>query len=218
MIRLGQRDRGQITTALVIVGTVIVVALGVAASKLGQATDQKSLVQNAADASALAAAQQIRADAPGQIREAILRGGGGFGCDLGEGAASDFANRSLANLVQYCYDAERDSVEVGVQSQANSASGVPAVATATASLGLRLGPCSVPPTPTPTPTSTPTTAPPTGPAPPAGPAPPPPSPPTGEVRCGDLVIPIVFDSGTGEITIDLSDSEVRARLAPALTS
>ena len=90
---LKRDDRGQVTTALVIIGTVLVVALGMLATKLGQATDQKSQVQSAADAAALAGAPRIRPDAPGPIVLAIKSGGeADFTRGLGQPAAAAMAN------------------------------------------------------------------------------------------------------------------------------
>ena len=199
MTRIRGNDRGQITTALVIVGTVMVVALAVVVTKLGQATDQKSQVQSAADAAALAGAQQIRSDAPGLILAALLPGGdkAPFNCGMGRAAASDFANRAGARVVQYCYIAGSDTIQVLVYSETNSVSGAPAKAKAEARLGLALGDCVVP-TPTPTPTPTPNI--------------------DATVRCGDLLIPIDFDGASGGVRIRLSDSEIRGLFTPALKS
>lgn len=164
MNRLRRDDGGQITTALVIVGTVLVVSLGLLVTKLGQATDQRSQVQSAADAAALAGAQQIRHDAPLQILNAIRAGGGGnFVSGMGHEKASELANRGGAQLVQYCYSPLDDTVTVAVDSLNNSASGSPAKAGAVSQVGLALGDCKVPrppppppatPSPSPTPMST----------------------------------------------------------------
>ena len=40
----------------------------------------------------------------------------------------------------------------------------------------------------------------------------------GEVRCGDVAIPIVFDGASGLIAIGLSESEIRDLFTPALKS
>lgn len=213
MIRLMRDDRGQITTALVLVGTVLVVAFGAYVTKLGQATDQVSHVQTAADAAALAAAQQIRNDVPALLLAAVLGGDTTpFNCGLGAGAASDFANRSGAQVVQYCYYAESDTVQVSVAGLSDSVSGSPAKAKAESRVGLGLGPCVVPEAPTPA------SAPPSPPSPAPTTPPPPPPDVSGEVRCGDLRVPVVIAGVSGVIRIGLSDSEIRDLFTPALKS
>jgi hypothetical protein len=223
MNRLRTDDRGQITTALVIVGTVLVFALALAGSKLGQATDQKGDVQTAADAAALAGAQQIAHDAPGLVLKAVLSKTSGppadnppadnppadntaeFDCGTGRDSASRFATQNGARLTDYCYYPGTDTVSVTVQSLTNSVSGSPAMATAQARVGVALGDCDFPspqtsePTPTPTATfsSTPSGSPPDVP---------------GTVRCGDMDIPVVAQGGS--VRIDLTDAD----FTPALKS
>jgi hypothetical protein len=224
MSRLRRDDGGQITTALVIVGTVLVVALGLLVTRLGQATDQKSQVQTAADAAALAGAQQIRHDAPIEILRAIrARERGDFGCGMGREKASELANRGGASLVQYCYSPGDDTVSVLVDSLANSASGSPAKAGAVSRVGLALGFCTVPapppPPPPPSPTQTPTPPPTPTPTPTPTLTQTPPPDVADVVQCGAVLIPIVFDGASGDLRIGLSVSEIRDLFpTPALKS
>lgn len=213
MTRLSRDDRGQITTALVMVGIVLLVALGLLVTKLGQATDARSKVQSAADAAALAGAQQIRKDVPGLVLTAIRdRAKNPFvqpECGMGRAQAMDFAGRAGAEVVTYCYHPETDTVQVSVESLSVSVSGEKAKAAAEARVGRTLGECDVLPTspttsPLPT-TSTPTTTPSTlanGGV---------------TVACGDLSIDVVLDDSTGVITRP-SISEIFDMFEPALKS
>jgi uncharacterized membrane protein len=145
MSRLRRDDRGQITTALVMVGIVLLVALGLLVTKLGQATDAKSKVQSAADAAALAGAQQIRKEVPELVSTAIQDGGASpFVLDPGEMGvkqAWDFAGRAGAAVIEYSYIPDTDTVHVKVESLSLSVSGSKAVAVAEARVGKTLGVC-----------------------------------------------------------------------------
>lgn len=213
MTRLGRDDRGQITTALVMVGIVLLVALGLLVTKLGQATDQKSKVQIAADAAALAGAQQIRKDVPGLVLTAIRdRAMNPFAqnpCGMGREQAMDFAGRAGAEVVTYCYDPDTDTVQVSVESLSVSVSGEKAMAAAEARVGMTLGACNVlPAAPTTSPpptTSTPTTTSSTR------------ANRSVTVACGGLSIDVVLDDSTGVIT-QPSISEIFDMFEPALKS
>jgi hypothetical protein len=195
MNRLKHNDRGQITTAFVMVGTVMVLALGMWAAKLGQATDQKSHVQIAADAAALAGAQQIKKDAPGQILAAITAGGvGDFNCDLGQAAATDFAIRAGASVLTYCYSSGTGIVTVSVASLTNSVSGKPAIAHAKARVGPSLANCVLP---KPKPVVPPDT--------------------TDTAVCGSQDIPIVIHGDGSPITI-VPGFDIGGLFTPALIS
>jgi uncharacterized membrane protein len=209
MTRLRQDDRGQITTALVMVGIVLLVALGLLVTKLGQATDQKSKVQTAADAAALAGAQQIRKEVPQLVLTAIHDGAANpfvlNPCGMGEAQARDFAGRAGAAVTEYCYFPGTDTVQVKVESSSLSVSGSKAMAKAEARVGRTLGDCGVLPaataaTASPTPTAT------------------LPTPPNGKVSvtCGALSLDVVLDS-TGVIT-EPSISDVFGMFEPALKS
>jgi len=208
----GEAGQGTLEYVGMIIVAVMVVALGVLVTKLGQATDQKSEVQSAADAAALAGAQEIRKEAPALILAAILAGGGGpLACGLGRGEASNLANRGRARVVQYCYYPVEDTVRVSVDSLANSAAGTPAHATAEAQLGLSLDSCVLPASPVP-PTTAPPTPAPTVTSPPTTPPPPPPD-VGAEVRCGELMIRIVFAGGSGVIK-GLTEAKIRDLFVP----
>ena len=218
MTRLSRDDRGQITTALVMVGIVLLVALGLLVTKLGQATDQRSQVQSAADAAALAGAQQIRSQLPGLVLTAIRNQAkdpfaGSPACGMGNAEAADFALRAGASVTTYCYYPDSDTVQVSVESLSVSVSGDRARADAQARVGMTLGPCDVLPTPpstttsapattsTPTMTATPTTT----------------SPPTNvTMACGGLSLDVVLDHA-GVIT-QPSISDIFDMFEPALKS
>jgi uncharacterized membrane protein len=203
MTRVSRDDSGQITTAVVVVGIVIVVWLGLVVAKFGQAIDEKSHFQTAADAAALAGAQQIVKEIPGLVRTSI--GGSGLGHFLSDGcsgqgleAARGFAVTAGAEVKQYCYDSRNDTVLVAVEGKADSVvTGSPAktTATATAQVGLILGDCQLPVTPGPT--GTPTT------------------PPPSDILCGNL--PIRMGPGpTGGDIVDMTDSEILGLFNPRL--
>lgn len=229
MTRLSRDDRGQITTALVMVGIVMLVALGLLVTKLGQAADQKSKVQIAADAAALAGAQQIRMEAPGRILSAIGSGHGGNpfpgnGCiGVGQDAAKDFADRAGAAVTEYCYTPSTDTVQVYVKNRDwdVSVSAAPARAQAEARVGWPLGACDtlVPLTPIPPLPST--TSPPTD-SPTTTPTPVPTTTPASDVQrtvnCGKLPVEIVLDGASGEITHLPSPSDIFDMFTPALKS
>jgi Flp pilus assembly protein TadG len=217
MTRLRRDDRGQITTALVMVGIVLLVALGLLVTKLGQATDQKSKVQIAADAAALAGAQQIRKEVPELVRAAIRgRVADPFGNmgDMGHAQAENFAGRAGAAVKTYSYDPDSDTVQVSVESSSASVSGEPAKAEAQARVGKTLGRCNVLPTLAPTPTTS---------TPPASTTTTTSTPTTSTpanlnvtVDCGGLSLDVVLDD-TGLITLP-NFSDIFDKFEPALKS
>jgi len=151
MTRLSRDDRGQITTAVVVVGIVVVVWLGLVVVKFGQAIDERSHFQTAADAAALAGAQQIRAQIPGLVRISIEGAGTGkfmsAARGLGQEAAMDFAGRAGSDVTNYSYDPISDTVRVSVIGRAESlVVGSPLKATAVARVGLMLDECQIPDT------------------------------------------------------------------------
>lgn len=217
MSRLRKDDLGQITTALVMVGTVMVCALAVFATQLGQATDQKSRAQSAADAAALAGAQQIAKDAPELALKALLPDVGGqhkpdqFDRLVGKDSASAFALRAGARLVSYYYDVDSDTVRATVISL-DSLAGSSARATAEARVGVDLGECE--PQTLPSPSESPAPSPTPGAGNPAG------SPPLdakSTVTCGGVEFPIVTDA-SGNSSIDLSEATISDLFTPALKS
>jgi uncharacterized membrane protein len=153
MTRLSRDDSGQITTAVVIVGIVVVVWLGLAVTKFGQAVDERSHFQTAADAAALAGAQQIRKQIPELLQTSLDRSGiGSFMSNasdnvLGQDAAADFADRAKAEVTDYHYDPRSDTVTVFVRGRADSVvtgSSLKTTATAKAGVGLILDGCRPP--------------------------------------------------------------------------
>src|SRR5512142_3012051 len=148
--RIGpDRDSGQLPTALIILvffGMLIV--LFWIMLPIGEATDQKAGSQAAADAAALAAAQQIGDDLPDVITTAAARAtdtgrlldlfsdlAGGYGRE----AAIDFANRNGSSVTAYNYARAVDQVEVTVQERRATVNGDHAASRARAAIGLRLG-------------------------------------------------------------------------------
>jgi hypothetical protein len=213
---LKQNDLGQITTALVMVGTVMVFALAMVAAKLGQATDQKSQVQSAADAVALAGAQQIAKDAPELAVKSLLSDLAGqvqqdhYDCRAGQVSALDFAQRAGVQLVTYCYELPSDTVHVTVSSLTKSVSGLTAKATAEARVGVSLGECVRRSAPTSTPSAAQTPPPLTA----GEPGGPPLLDGRFDVDCGDVTFPIEVVNGNAKIL--LPDAEIRALFEPAL--
>ncbi|KYH45603.1 pilus assembly protein TadG-related protein [Branchiibius sp. NY16-3462-2] len=189
-------ERGQAVTAVVVAVTLLLLGVGfLAFVKYDKATDQASNLQTAADATALAAAQQIAKDAPSAIIDALLRGRGLSG--LGQDAANDFAGRGGASVISYHYYPDSDRVEVTVQSQRKLESGRQETRSAVARTGMRLGPCRLPDAPTPTPTPTPPPAPSpssstSGAATPSPTTSTPPPDTDAVATCGDVQIPITF--------------------------
>lgn len=166
--------------------------------RLSKATDEASGLQAAADAAALAGAQSVVTDAPGQIVSALVSGQSIPG-GLGQSAASDFANRNDSTLVSYSYSPVQDRVRVTVRSQDSLESGEREERSAAAKLGMALGPCDVPDTPAPPSTST-TTSPSSSPSgsssssPSTTPPAPPPVDDIGDaIQCGGLELPVLWE-------------------------
>lgn len=144
-------------TLIVVVGILLLAFAMLFGVRISKATDEASGLQAAADAAALAGAQSIVDDAPGQIVSALVNGQQIPG-SLGQGRAEDFANRNDATLVSYGYSPSQDRVRVTVRSKDVLESGEREERTAGAKLGLALGPCETPQTPA-TPTSSSTSSP-----------------------------------------------------------
>lgn len=219
-------DSGQLPTALmtlVFVGLVMVIFL--IALPLGQATDLRSGAQSAADAAALAAADQVQEDLVADLGTALddvrtrddLRGLLSFmGAGYGMAGAGDYAGRNQAELTGYAFSrlgglgpGGGGQIRVTVQGRpvADQSTGGRAAAVAYAKLGLRLGECELDDDATPT-----TTPPDPDPDPePTDPdAEPPPPPDIGtELRCGELVLRFTIRGvdGRPRLDSDLSDLE-----------
>lgn len=189
--------------------------------RLSKATDEASGLQAAADASALAGAQDVLTNAPGQFVSALMNGRG-LPCGLGQDKATTFAERNDASLVRYCYYPADDRIEVTVRSKDVLESGEREERTASAKIGLKLGPCTTPPEPTPSTTSTTTSPSPTSssssPSSSTSTTPPPPPPDvTGTMSCGDLDIPVTWPGDGGDMKIDFNASLIEdLDLEPAL--
>lgn len=216
MTRCARREAGQVGTWPVLVVALLVLALGVTAyTRLSTAVQEEATIQLAADAAALAGAQSIGVDAPGRLVSA-LNSGQPLPCGLGRDAAADFAGRNGSSVVSYCYHPVSDRVEVTVRSARVTESGARETASATAKVGLRLGPCSFgtppPPTPTPTPTPSPTSTPTT----PVSPPPPPPDVETSGT-CGDLDIDVTWPGSGGGPTFSWNAAMLRSMIDPRLT-
>ncbi|MFC6715130.1 pilus assembly protein TadG-related protein [Branchiibius cervicis] len=196
-------EAGVASTAIIVCVTLLLLTLGVVGFvRFDRATDQASGLQNAADSSALAAAQEIARDAPGALA-GVLTDGGNLSCGLGQNAAGDFAGRNGADVVSYCYYPVSDRIEVTVRSRDVLESGKREQASAVARTGMRLGPCRLPdrPTPTPTPSPSPTS---TGPSPSSTPSPTTSTPPPDSdatASCGDLQIPLTFPGDGGPVVV-----------------
>ncbi|MFS0701353.1 hypothetical protein AB6N24_15390 [Cellulomonas sp. 179-A 4D5 NHS] len=147
-------DRGLVTSALVVVVCVGVVALlFLAVLPLLVGTDQKSRTQTAADAAALAGAEAVREHALAHLGDVIRPVGGVSFADLlgpsrGLGQAQVYAARNDATVGEYRYDPFADEVRVVTRStQAPPRSGgEPASidrtqAGATAEVGVDLAEC-----------------------------------------------------------------------------
>lgn len=211
----GSRERGQVTTAIVLsvtVGLVAVALFGLVA--LARGADERTKSQSAADAAALAGADALNDLLPGLFAQIGSKHGWRdvFGCGLGRGAAADFASRNDATLTDYCFDVGDDEVRVRVRMNDPVTDDVgPATAKATARTGLDLGHCDwddeEPPTPSTTsPSTTPTSS---------------PSPTTTEpppdygttLRCHGVTVRFVVDGETGKLTLDDIDFDpFKARL------
>jgi hypothetical protein len=179
---------------------------------LGQASDQRTSAQSAADAAALGAATEIRDDLPRALLAAVARLRtqadlpgllDGLGCGVGGAAAQRYAAANKADVTNYCYVPGRDQIQVEIRSRQVAANGARAQAKAVARLGPRLGACRLTP-------------------PAGGPAPaPPPAPggPTGSVtvRCGDLALDFAID-GTGLPSLTTSLRGFINQLRPRLVA
>jgi Putative Flp pilus-assembly TadE/G-like len=194
---------------------------------IGQATDQKTGSQAAADAAALAAAKQIGDDLPGEISRALSSASGpagllnllsGVGTGFGREGAVEYAGRNGADVTSYQYSRFGDQIDVAVQDRATASTGGRAVSRARAELGVRLGDCRLTNDPVRTPSPTPTPSPTATPDPDATPAPPPPPADVGTVlRCGDLALHFTLDGRTGHPRLDSSLDDLRAQFRPKLT-
>lgn len=211
-------ENGQAPTAIIVVVAVLLLALAMLyLPRLAKASGQADAIQSAADAAALAGAQQIAKDAPGALVSALVSGHG-LSCGMGQVAASSFADRNGTNLVSYCYHPTTDRVEVVVESKNVTETGRRERRSATGSLSLDLGPCELPDPPEqpPSPSTPPPPDEPGGP-----PATPPTSPPPPDVElvahCGAVDIPITYPGDGGPVEVHLDAATLRTLFRPRLT-
>lgn len=211
------RERGAATLSLILTLCILVVAFAVFyTTRIGKFGAQESTLQTAADAAALAGAQEIVSQAPGQVVSSI-RTGSGFAGTLGQSAASEFAQRNGATLIRYRYLAASDRIEVTVRSQNALVSGARESATASAQVGLRLQACVVGPAPSPSP-STPASPSTPGGSPSPRPTTPPPTSYDTMADCGDLRVPVTMPTGAGAPVLKITAAELKGRFTPALTA
>lgn len=156
-------DSGQVATGLIICAVLALIALTFwVMLPIGSAVNQKSGVQNAADAAALAGADDVIDHVVDDL--ATLPNGpfrpGTFFCGLGESDARTLAQDNGAHVTSYCYDWRRDTATVEVASNKALSGGQHSKAKAVARTGVPWGACHFVglPEPTPTPTPTPTSS------------------------------------------------------------
>lgn len=152
--RLGSRrsdsGAGPVTVFLVLGVLALVFAAGFTA--LGAvAGDESSTAQHAADAAALAGAQQVLDDLPDSVRpgfrqpdEIVGLLGGGRCAQAGRAAASRLAAANGASLTRYCWNVFGDTVSVSVTLDSTNVSGAPASADAEAATTFEATGCRFP--------------------------------------------------------------------------
>lgn len=210
--------------AIVVVVSLLLLAFAMAVGvRLSKATDQASGLQGAADAAALAGAQSIVTDAPGQIVSALVNGNVIPG-NLGQPAAQDFASRNDTTVVSYSYSPSQDRIRVTVRSNEVMESGNREERSAAAKVGMPFTACD--PSEEPDAPELPEEEP-QGPADPADeepqedPAPPPVEDVSDTLECGGLDIPISWEwdeDGGWELESHVDASLIKdLALEPALT-
>lgn len=194
-------DRGQVTTALVLVVSASLLSVALLGIVLiGRGVDSKSKAQTAADAAALAGASVLTDALPdlvGLLSSVDDTLAAHVGCDLGRADAEEYAAKNGATLTDYCFDLASGRVAVAVRmNEPVSADVGPATASAVASTGLDLSGCGFT-DPEPSEDTD-------GPEPSDGPTdgPPPPPPDSGTtLDCGPLQVEFVIDGETGALHV-----------------
>ncbi|WP_338749333.1 pilus assembly protein TadG-related protein [Janibacter alittae] len=179
------------------------------ATRLSKATDEASGLQAAADAAALAGAESIVDDAPGQIVSALVNGQAIPG-SLGQANAQDFAGRNDATLVSYSYSPAQDRIRVTVESKAVLESGQRERRSADAKLGMPFSACNPsqePPAPSTSTSTSPSSSPSSSTS--STSTPPPVDDVSDTLQCGGLDIPVLWewneDDGWGlDFSVDAS--------------
>lgn len=157
-LRRADDDSGQVATGLIICSLLGLVAAAFwVMLPIGSAVNQKSGVQNAADAAALAGADDVVAHVIQDVR--TLPVGpfepDTFFCGLGETDARSLAKENGAHVTSYCYDWHTDEATVEVASDKALSGGQHSKAKAVARTGVPWGDCHFVGLPTPSPTPTP---------------------------------------------------------------
>ncbi|WP_159066846.1 hypothetical protein [Cellulomonas timonensis] len=141
----GRGEDGLATSAVLVVVAVGVVALlFLAVLPLLQGTDQAGRTQTAADAAALAGAEEVRKVALDHVGDVVLGAttyGSLLGPARGHTQASDYATRNGGELVGYAQDPWRDEVEVRTWLREQMPDGQRAERDAVAALGVALARC-----------------------------------------------------------------------------
>jgi len=156
--RIARDEHGQVATGLIICAALALVAIAFwVMVPIGSAVNQKSDTQNAADAAALAGADNVIEHVVDDIR--TLPVGpfqpSTFFCGLGASDAQQLAHRNGAHTVSYCYDWRTDRATVEVEADKALSGGQRSKAKAVAQTGVPWGSCHFTDLPTPTPTPTP---------------------------------------------------------------
>lgn len=192
-------ESGAAALSVVVVAAILLLAFTVfITARLSTATDEASGLQAAADAAALAGAESIATDAPGQIVSSLVNGQAIPG-SLGQAKAESFASRNDATVVAYSYSPSQDRIRVTVRSNDVLESGEREERSAAAKLGMPFstcGPSQEPSAPSTSPstsspsTSSPSSSPSTSPSPSS---PPPVDDVSDTLECGGLDIPVVWE-------------------------
>lgn len=198
--RLG--ERGQVAMSLISIALVGLVALAFFGIYLfGRGVNDKTQSQTAADAAALAGAQDLVGSVTTLLAGLTAKDLGGVGgCNAGKNVAESYAEKNDAALTDYCFDSRTGEVAVSVRLDHEVAADLgPATASAVASTGLDLADCRWEDDEEETPTSSPSPS--ADPSDSGTPPPPPPDVPT-TLTCGGLVVRYVIDGTTGQLRLD----------------
>ena len=192
-------EQGQVSTAILMSFTFVLLTIAMMAiPNFTRAGTERTGLDSAADAAALAGAQQVQEMLP-QIVEAYARSGGESPAvgSIGAESAISFAERNGSHVVMYQYTPVDGLVSVTVRSNKVQENGMQNTGHAVADSGFAFGGRCVLDVPTPTPMSGPvvsTTSTPGG----AGePALAPIEQTSGHMRCGDKVIDVDIDEHGG---------------------
>lgn len=163
MRRKAEDDSGQVATGLIICSVLALIAVTFwVMLPVGSAVNQKSGAQNAADAAALAGADDVINHVVADL--ATLPVGPfephTFFCGLGAADARTLAQDNGAQVTSYCYDWQADQATVQVASNKALSGGQHSKAKAVAQTGVPWADCHFTdlPKPTPTPTSSPSSS------------------------------------------------------------